>query len=457
MIGIILITSILARIWYTLQPITLWWDAAMYIGLGKYIFTHGTLGILETFRPIGVSIILGFLWKLGLDPVVCGKILTIILSVAAVYGVYLIGERIQKYAGVYAATLLSFSAVFFAYSAAPLSDIPSVTLAIIALYAFINKKYYVSGLLTGAAFLTRFPMALMVISLTLSVFFVKEYLLKEKLYKILWIIGGFITVAIPYFIVNALVYGNPLLPIIVGSQVAEYAAKFYEPHSYFFYIHELCIENPFLIFALAAFIPFFISSQKQLRSLLIPIIIPLLLLGGYFTVNSHQELRYAISFLPFLCILAGFGITYATHLIPLKFKYTHQIGIVVVSVCLLLICSKAYELYSEKFKNTPELHRFHTYFNDKENVYIITTSPQMIAYSDIYLIDAFDTWEKANELYTLKKSLIDYIALNDCIMICNDPSTCPYAQADFFEKIAHDEIVFQTISRSCTLTIYKIK
>ena len=55
----------------------LWWDSSVYIGMGKYIYSSGELGLYEASRPLIWPLILGFFWKLGLDVIFFGKLLNI--------------------------------------------------------------------------------------------------------------------------------------------------------------------------------------------------------------------------------------------------------------------------------------------------------------------------------------------------------------------------------------------
>ena len=42
------------------------WDEAVYIGIGKFMFSYGSAGLFEIIRPLGLPLILGSLWSVGL-------------------------------------------------------------------------------------------------------------------------------------------------------------------------------------------------------------------------------------------------------------------------------------------------------------------------------------------------------------------------------------------------------
>ena len=39
------------------------WDSSVYIGMGKYIFSLGKIGLWESSRAVVWSLLLGLLWK----------------------------------------------------------------------------------------------------------------------------------------------------------------------------------------------------------------------------------------------------------------------------------------------------------------------------------------------------------------------------------------------------------
>ena len=119
----LLLTSLLIRIAYLFIYPNLWWDTYIYIAMGKYIFSGGELGIWESFRPLIHPLILGAFWKIGLSPLIIGKILDIIFSLLSIYLVYLIGIRVfHKTAALLAAFIFSFTPLFIMFSGLVLTE-----------------------------------------------------------------------------------------------------------------------------------------------------------------------------------------------------------------------------------------------------------------------------------------------------------------------------------------------
>ena len=88
----ILIIALIARLILFFDYHPIWWDSAVYIGMGKYIFSLGNQGLWEPLRPIIWPIILGFFWKIKLDPLFFGRLLNVFLSLGAVYLTYIISK-----------------------------------------------------------------------------------------------------------------------------------------------------------------------------------------------------------------------------------------------------------------------------------------------------------------------------------------------------------------------------
>jgi len=134
-----------------------WWDSAAYIEMGKYIFSAGSIGLWEDSRPLVLSFILGEFWKLGINPLVAGKILMIFFSLGTIWLTYTIARKIfNENIAVMASLMLSFSQTFFFYDTQILTGIPSLFFALLGLYLFLDKTHVLSGLVLCIAFMTRF-------------------------------------------------------------------------------------------------------------------------------------------------------------------------------------------------------------------------------------------------------------------------------------------------------------
>ena len=145
-----------------------WWDSAVYIGMGKYIYSFGNSGFWEASRPLVWPLLLGFFWKVGLNAVFFGRLLELLFAAGCILLTYLIGKQIfNRKTGILSALFLAFSPTFYFFSTISLSEIPSLFFALISIYFFINKKYFLTGLFSGLAFMTRFLESLVFIAILL--------------------------------------------------------------------------------------------------------------------------------------------------------------------------------------------------------------------------------------------------------------------------------------------------
>jgi len=129
--------------------------------MARYIASGGLYGTWELFRPPLWPLILSVFS--GLGPIALewiAKIITLILSLGIIYLVYKIGEKIKPWVGVVASVLISISAPFLTFSVVPMTEIPSLFLITLAIYYFIENKYFLTGIITGLACIMRFPTGL---------------------------------------------------------------------------------------------------------------------------------------------------------------------------------------------------------------------------------------------------------------------------------------------------------
>ena len=117
-IFLVLAFSLIARIIYLIYDQSIWWDAAVYLSMGKFIFSSGALGFWEPIRPLLWPFILGYGWWIGINPVIWGHIFSTLFSLGIIYLVYLIGKKLyNEEAGILSSILISFTWIFFFFNA----------------------------------------------------------------------------------------------------------------------------------------------------------------------------------------------------------------------------------------------------------------------------------------------------------------------------------------------------
>ncbi len=320
---LILTGFLLVSIFYLFNERGIPWDSAVYIGMGKYIFSFGEIGLWEPARPLVLPIFFGFLWKAGLNPMIFGKILGIVFSLGCVYLTYLIGKRIfNEDVALLCAFFLAFSPTFLFYSSTPLTGISSTFFALLAVYFFIDNKYFLSGLFLGLSFMTRFLQLFVLMVIIFVLFLHKKNLLK----KMTNIACGFSIIVVPYLIVNTFLYKNPIYPFLFQAFLTKITGWIFHEALPFYFIN-LIKENFLVFFVLIGILG--ILRKRDFRK--ITILSIFLLFFIFLNSIVHKEVRFVLVFLPYMYMVMSCGIFEVFRLIK-KRKYMIYLAIAVIGV-----------------------------------------------------------------------------------------------------------------------------
>lgn len=300
-IYVILFAALVIRIIFLVNDFV-FWDGAVYAGMGKALFSLGKSGLWEPSRPLLWPLFLGFFWKLGLNPVLAGKILTTLFSLGCIYLTYLVGKEIfNEKVGLISSIFLAFSSTFLYYNSALLTEIPSTFFALLGFYFFIKEKTFLAGAFLGLGFLTRFYQGLILISLISLFYFFRKT--KGVFKKNLIFLSSFLLVTAPYFILNYYLYKDALYPFSLQIFLSKNSGWLWnEPFS--FYFISFLRENLLLVFSIAGIAMAIRSKNYQKLSVLF---IALAFLC-FFLLVSHKEMRFMIQALPYLYMLAAYGL-----------------------------------------------------------------------------------------------------------------------------------------------------
>lgn len=441
------------------------WDAAVYVGMGKYLFSHGTIGNWELLRPVGLPILLGFFWKIGINPYTAGSVLSLIISTGLLVVVYLFAERVYKTSGAIATTLLAASSFFFYYSAIPVTDISSTFFAVLSLYlvfkADTNRQYFIAGIIVALAFMFRFPQGLLLVVAMLAIF-IKLFHEKGKwgmrterfIERGFTIAGGFFVIVIPYLICNQLFYQNAFLPFIEGTAVIKQYPSLYQKE-WWFYGLGLLKQNPLYVLALFPVVRLY---NKKYRSLgIIMLSIAAAIVAAYFTQQGHKEARYMLSFLPYIAILAGIGIVYVLE----RFKLP-QLAFFGLVLIVGFMISAPLIVHPPINQDNKQLYDFDTYLSKAPaGARVLTTSPALFAYTDAALVrNLYSDWNDAYMAYTNLHDKADFMVLNSCNLEtgCADNARCKDDKELLLKTLATKDInIYTTTTPSqCVLSIYQL-
>lgn len=447
--------ALLLRVWYMFYSSVLWWDETIYIGMAKFLFSAGTLGYWEAFRPVVLPVVLGSGWLIGLPIVLWGKIVELFFSMGVIYLVYRIGEYMRPRAGLIASGIIAFLPVFVGFGNKLLTGIPSIFFTLCALWFLLRKKWYLTGLFIGIAFLTRFLFSLSAIAIGLAL--IIEWLSKNNdsfskkqilivLKKIALLVAGFFTITLPFFISNYFLYGGEILfPLTEGSRVFTQLNNWLYDLGNWYYVQQLFIQNVLLVFFVVGIVAFFILRKYKNR-VWNAVLLLMIAFITYFFIVVHKEVRFFIVVYPLIAIYAGVGLSWLIDIIQKRFsQITNTIVLSFITFLLILsilISVLATPIVSPESKMQETQEEFYTYFSDKgiNDPLFIASSPLFIVYTDKPVTMMRD-WNLISEVYT-EYSDASHLAIDFCDKPCENGSECEQFREDFLFSISSEEIVF---------------
>lgn len=362
------------------------WDEAVYLAIGKWLFSGGELGIWENFRPIGLSMILGALWKTGLDYLFLADVLMLGFLVGSAILMYYLTEEDKTLA----VLMLVLTPVFFIQSIRVMTDIPAMFLILLSLYLFRKKNLEAAGLVVGIAFTFRFPVGLMILALNMIMILRKSrwtYFLRMNL--------PFAGIILTYAIYLIAAYGS-LDPLIAAGQHQSSAVRSVSGilQNILYYPYTLIVTNLLLVFA------FF--NRKLKKDILVPLIIFL----GYFTIIGHKTPRFALMFLPFAVMLAVSGMQMIRNK---EFRF---------AVFILLLIPTIH-INMQMIGNLPREEPSQVQFLSSFKGEILTSNPLPAFYSDARFYHYYNNLEDAHII--LDKGLeVDTIIYTPASFPCTD-------------------------------------
>ena len=404
----------------------IWWDSGVYVGMGKHVFSVGSAGLWEHIRPPFWPLILGVFWFLGIDPVFFGLLFELIFSLGAVvlfYGItkYYFDEK----AALFGSVLFAFSSIFFYLSFHLYTEVPAVFFALLAIYLFISKRYYLSGIFITIACLTKFPMGLFFPVLLLVL------LLNKDFKNSLRLSAGFIVSLIPVLIVFQLFYGNALLPFIDARetilQVLGCNVLRFKPWWHYFYL--ILSENALNLFAVIGLIAFFLRFKKKKLLPLFCLVAPLI----YFSQLHCRDYRYLALFIPFVAMFSGYGIAYFVDKIKNYKRQAFYFALFVV-LGFSVFTGVLFYLGNENTVTNPVAEDYFRWLEDKDvSGEIWSSNPVVSVYTDAKIrkiyYPVYDAGISADfyDYLSNESGRIEYVFLDNCgggIICSPDDSVC---------------------------------
>ncbi len=292
----------------------LWWDEAVYLGLGRAIM-KGQYSLhaeypLESFRPP----LFPFLLSAFSDSILASRFLASSLAALSAIAAYFLAKEIfNKKTALWSLLLFATSYLFVFFSTKILSESLFIIFSCISLIYFSRfamkgnsgKHMALCGLFAGLAFMTRYIGFLLI----LSYFLFLSYSLLKKQHRpsgFACFVSAIFLSTLPWMALSWVYYGSPIGSFMENIRVFSGSPP------------EVLVSNYISLFSnvgpLAGFLPAlvvlaFYSTRNQKTTLPQKAVFLLLLLGlAYFILLPYREIRYLLSFLPLATAIAGFGI-----------------------------------------------------------------------------------------------------------------------------------------------------
>lgn len=463
---LILLFAFFSRLFVFLKSGIIFWDGAVYIGMGKYFFSNELIGIYEVFRPPIFALILGFLWFIGLDPIFFGGIFILLISVISVFLIYLIGSKIfNKPVGLLSAFFLAVNNTHIFYSGQVLNDNLAVFFILVIIYLLLLDKirYFFIGVLSAFAFLTRFQNGIILPLIFLYLLliwcfkqglFSKNFIANFKKIKLnsyflelsKWIkvLSGFLLFVIPYIYYNYSKFGNPFLFLIEGSAIIKLVGQSIS-ENIFYYPYYLFLENFLIIFFFVGVYflfknftfknrvkKFFENFKKY--SLHLIILIFIIFSFCYLSYLARKEMRYMIAIIPLVYLYVAIGL----HELYLKFKINKRFKnliLILLIIFSLFVMYKGVLIYKNTFISQVSDSTLENYYNYHPNLQnVVLSSPILVAYGDMKPEIIYWTREGMYNYYEKLNVSIYYI--NTCELFCLESDiSCNNGKNEFILKL----------------------
>jgi hypothetical protein len=406
----------------------IWWDGAVYLGMGKYLFSSGVVGVFEPMRQLFLPFLLGLFWKIGFNMIYFGKFFELVCAFFSLVFVYLIGkDMFGRKIGLISTYILGFNFLFLFFTFRIYTEMVSlffITGGFYFLLKFLKKNKFLflilSSFFIALCFLTKYPLGLFLVAVNVILFIDKKY--KEIIiFDLLFLI--FVS---PYFIYNFLEYGNSLYLLSASNNyystnlkgvydllACRYCPKFFLPKTGFIYFETLLLFFNVMI-------PFFIYGLYKLfkNRMKYFLLVPLLLVFLYFQINYLKEERYILPIFPFVALIIGYGFSF------FKRKYWLLIIYIVLSLISLSFFMDENTFYYSFFMNS-----------SYDCSSVITSDPHTaLNYKTLFPYEVFDNnFEPTDNL--LNKE-------GDCIFYVSSSSNATN-QIDFIRSLGYEQIYFE--------------
>ena len=348
----------------------LWWDEAVYLGLGKSLTGWGysldPVNVVESYRPPAFSFFISYLSF----SVFLVRIFVVLVSILAVFSLYYLTKLLfDKKTALWSSLFMSTNFLFVFFTSKALTEslfILFFTLSIIFFIKWQNnkKKLYLmsSAIISSLAFLTRYLGIILIISYIIYfLYLILKENRKSNIKNLVLFLVPFFIILIPWFLLNLIYFNGIFSGFEMNFKIyaSTLSTDFLSSVLDFSYL--LIVVN---IFMVIGFFFAFRNYRKMQGSYLILLISVFSII--LFFVLPHKEIRYLLSFLPVYSIISAFGLVKILDAVKGRGKNLISFGVIFVILLILISglhaisidnnASKALVQASEKIKQITEPH-----------------------------------------------------------------------------------------------------
>lgn len=404
------------------------WDESVYLGMSKYIYSNGELGLWENLRPVILPLIIGVFWKIKINYIISSQIIALLFSLITIILTYYLARTLfDNKIALITAILLIINPLYINHSTEIMTDIFATLFGLLSLIFFINKKYFFSGMFCSISFLAKYPAGIILFSLIIILLYKKDSFNNFKK-----IIIGFLIPFTLFLIANQYFYGNALLPL-KNASTYQYNQSFSKMGIYNigFYFIELIKQGYIYLLFLIGFIFVLKNKDKKLIILIVPLVLYLI----YFSYITMKHSRYIILFISFIAILTSKGIFEIYNQVKNN-KILKNYYYITIILLLLPTILQDYNLINIQInKEKPKVIEVHDFLGRYNN--ILTTDPVTVAYKDIKIIPYYYSIFSAEEIYKKNKAKVD------AILFTKDPFPCEQGMIGYKQEQINNCIIIR--------------
>lgn len=456
----VILVAALARLLFLFDYHEIWWDSGVYAGMAKYLWSAGSAGLWENIRPVLWPLVIGLGWFLKLNLVWFARILEFFLFLVSVWLVYALGVQwFSRRAGIIASVVWAFSSIVFYLGFHEYTELPAVTFVLAALFAFTRQRWFLSGLLTSIAFLTKFPAGVFIVALGIAV-------IAQKQWRKLVPLGiGFAIPTAAFLFFNKVIYGEMLGPLVAAREsiLGVLGCNVLRFKPWWQYFSWIFLDNWLNVLALLGIGAIVFRWKRQYFLPILAFVLP----AAYFMQLHCREYRYLALFLPFVALMTGHGTAILVECLEKYGQVKRYAWTLVVVLVFAVSVFHAVLFYHGNEARHPDVaaEQYYHWLEGREvEGEIWSSNPVVSIYTDAYVnkvyYPLFSTGVATgfNEYLREHSGRIGVVLLDNCGggLVCPPDDVGCWKQLDRMRSFLKDNFkqVFSAASGKCWYEIY---